>query len=95
MPSSLCGGPSGGICWRISPHADPGVRRWDDEWIVHHALSNHTFRLSAAAGALLAAVLPAPRGVAELAAAIGVEADEVDALLAELAVLDLVERCPR
>jgi hypothetical protein len=69
------------------PQADPAIRRWDEEWVVHHALSNHTFRLSAPAGALLAALGPAPRTVAELAAAIGAEPDEVDALLAELAVL--------
>jgi predicted Rossmann fold nucleotide-binding protein DprA/Smf involved in DNA uptake len=95
MSTSLAGVRSGASGWRVLPQADPAIRRWDQEWIVHHALSNHTFRLNAPAGALLAALGPAPRTVADLAAAIGAEPDEVDALLAELAVLELVERWPR
>lgn len=39
--------------WQIVRSAAPAVRKWGDEYVVHHALSNDTYRLSATAGRLL------------------------------------------
>ena len=39
--------------WQISRSAAPAIRRWGDECVVHHALSNDTYRISARAGMIL------------------------------------------
>ena len=39
--------------WRILDHAGPIWRYWDGEYVVHHAVSNDTHRLSGAAGQVL------------------------------------------
>jgi hypothetical protein len=44
--------------WRIVREASPALRRWGDEYVVHHALSNDTYRLSLTAGHILMAFDP-------------------------------------
>lgn len=39
--------------WRLALGADPSVRMWGDECVVHHALSNDTYRLAGDAGRIL------------------------------------------
>ena len=45
------------LCWQIAPGAEPAVHRWGDDCVVHHALSNDTFRLSATAGRILTGLM--------------------------------------
>ncbi|HMM86326.1 MAG: hypothetical protein ACLGIT_11390 [Gammaproteobacteria bacterium] len=64
------------------------MRRWGDEVVVHHALSNDTYRLSAQAGEALAALTTSG----------GIVADDPadphrDACLVALADLGFVTRC--
>lgn len=69
-------------------------RRWDDECVVHHALSNDTHRLTSWAGQLLMA-LEERRALTtdELAARLNLEPTDVDAALLSLAQLELVRQC--
>ena len=39
--------------WRIADAADLAWRRWEDEYVFHHALANDTHRLSGPAGSVL------------------------------------------
>jgi PqqD family protein of HPr-rel-A system len=78
--------------WCISPHSHVAIRYWDGEYVVHHALSNDTHRLSATAGHLLERL--ARDGELEegmLAAAVAAEPSEINAILSALAELDFVE----
>lgn len=83
------------VHWRIDRAARPEVFAWDDEVVVHHALANTTYRLSAQAGRVLATLSAAaddnvtpPAGWALDPADYDIE----DTLLA-LAELGLVEPC--
>ena len=40
-------------CWRLAPGPAPACRSWGGEVVVHHALSNDTYRMSALAGCVL------------------------------------------
>jgi hypothetical protein len=82
--------------WRIDPTAEPAWRRWDGEIVVHHALSNDTYRLSDLAGDVLLRLLDdAARRwtLDELVEACDIEADDLALLLQQLASLALVEAC--
>ncbi len=45
--------------WRIVRNSAPALRQWGDEYVVHHALSNDTYRLSAPGGRILTELMAA------------------------------------
>jgi hypothetical protein len=74
--------------WRIASGAAPAVRAWNDEYVVHHALSNDTHRLSEAAGCILLNLInndPGDPGA--------VSSEEVQATLKALADLGFLTQC--
>jgi hypothetical protein len=80
--------------WRVAAGADPVVRPWGDECVVHHGLSNDTHRLLAVAGHALQAL--ASRGQASAAALAedcGEDVDEMESILRALEALSLVTEC--
>ena len=80
--------------WQIVRSAAPAVRRWGDEYVVHHALSNDTYRLSATAGQLLSDMISMRdnnAGGPEFACS-AEDAETLDCLSA-LAELGLVTEC--
>ncbi len=81
--------------WRIDSATDPKFFVWGDEVVVHHALSNETYRLSAQAGRVLAALSAA--AAAGTASPAGWAPDPADAeiqdTLLALAELGLVTPC--
>lgn len=80
--------------WRIPDGAAPGLHFWGDEAVVHHALSNDTYRVSELAGRMLRQLIE--RGTldaAQLAEALDLDEAEVGATLDELQPLGLVEPC--
>ncbi|WP_284615873.1 HPr-rel-A system PqqD family peptide chaperone [Aquabacterium humicola] len=79
--------------WRLDATADLAWRHWDGEFVVHHALSNDTHRLSDLAGELLLLLTRGTRSIAALAAELDADEPLVDDTLAALAGLGLVERC--
>ena len=80
--------------WRIVPAAAPALRKWGDEYVVHHALSNDTYRLSAAAGRILAGFMTAEGcNAAGVGGAKSPDDAEVSVALAVLAELGFVTRC--
>lgn len=79
--------------WRILPGAAPAFREYDGEVVVHHALSNDTYRLSASAGALLKGVIAAERGAGPVTAAAITDDPQAEATLEALAELGFVTRC--
>ena len=80
--------------WCIDAHAAPAVRRWQDQYVVHHALSNDTHRLSEPAGMILQELLAAGNaGVASPGQACALTDDAVQACLAALHELGFVARC--
>lgn len=77
-----------------SPDARIACRTWGDESVVHHALSNDSYRLAEPAGTLLQALLGGAASTsASLAAARGLDPQEVDCTLRTLIELNLVVRC--
>ena len=80
--------------WQISRRAAPAVRKWGDEYIVHHALSNDTSRLSATAGRILTGLMTSDVGHAD-GAVIGYPVDgaEAEDCLWALAELGLITQC--
>lgn len=81
--------------WQLDENADMAWRQWDGEYVVHHALSNDTFRLSELAGRVLLALRasPAPCSVAALAVACGMAPDETEETLENLEAVGLVHPC--
>jgi hypothetical protein len=81
--------------WRIDSAADPKFCVWGDEVVVHHALSNDTYRLSAQAGRVLAELSTA--AAAGTTSPVGWAFDPGDAeiqdTLLALAELGLVTPC--
>lgn len=86
---------SDGDCWQIRADAHLAWRLWDGEYVVHHALSNDTFRLSEAAGRLLVFLFDcdAPRTVPTLAAACQMDGSDLQSVLEQLAQLGFVVQC--
>lgn len=84
-----------GKCWQARADAHLAWRLWDGEYVVHHALSNDTFRLSEVAGRLLVSLsdCDTPRTVPALAAACEMNGPDVQAVLEELAQLGFVVQC--
>jgi PqqD family protein of HPr-rel-A system len=80
--------------WCLVSEADASWRCWGNEYVVHHALSNDTHRLSRLAGALLSVLRQHGSLDADaLARQCAVHGDEVAETLAALEELDLVARC--
>lgn len=85
------------ISWRLTPGQQLRRRQWDGECVLYNDLSGDTHLLGADALELLLALLAGPADAGALARrllAAGLDADEpaeVDALLAELEGLALVE----
>jgi hypothetical protein len=85
--------PSTGALWTLVAGANPGIQCWEDECLVHHALSNDTHRIAAWAAELLAALGDAaPISSGELADRVGLDGEVVEAALESLARLELVTR---
>ena len=84
----------GTCCWCLSSSADVAWRHWGGEYVVHHALSNDTYRVTEFAGGLLVALLRS--GALDpnsLARECGADREEVAEALDALAHLDLVAPC--
>ena len=87
--------------WRAVPGQALHHHGWDDEFVVYNNLSGETHLLDGGAMQLLRAVADAPGDTAalaaRLAAALGLdqqEVDEIPAMLGELAALSLMETAP-
>ncbi len=66
-------------------------RRWDDEFVFHHRLSNDTHQLSGAAGELMLCLLENDElAEADLATRCELSGEELAAILHALAQLDFV-----
>lgn len=81
--------------WRIVPNSAPALRQWGDEYVVHHALSNDTYRLSAPGGRILTELM-----AADLNHEDGIGSDfspekhvDLDITLSALAELGFVTQC--
>jgi hypothetical protein len=82
------------VSWRISDLASPAIRRWGDEVVVHHALSNDTYRLSSDAGRALIEIMQAGRAGTSGFFVVGAGDEPVHVYcLAALADLGLITRC--
>lgn len=81
--------------WQIRADAQLAWRLWSSEYVVHHALSNDTFRLSEAAGRMLVCMseCSAPRTVPTLAAVCEMNEADVQSVLDQLAELGFVIQC--
>lgn len=80
--------------WSIPQGADLRWYRWDDEYVIHHGLSNDTHRLSANAGLVIEALQShGPQDESALAEHCEFDTEALNPVLAELADLDLVVRC--
>ena len=74
--------------------ADVAWRTWGDETVVHHALSNDTYRLAEPAGALLQKLVCGGAATpAALAAVHGLDPETIESTLRTLIDLNLVVRC--
>jgi hypothetical protein len=80
--------------WRIAPGAEPLLRAWGDEVVVHHALSNDTHRLTALAGQVLLSFIAAEGGDAAVRVELpDIPEDELHVTLSVLEDLGLVTQC--
>ena len=80
--------------WRIAPGAAPALRKWGDEYVVHHALSNDTYRLSATAGRILTELVNADgQSASETGSWHSLGDAETGVALAALAELGFVVQC--
>lgn len=81
-------------CWTLTPGADLAIRVWEEECVVHHALSNDTHRLAAWLWPALQRLgRPEPAGLDELCALTEVDAAPVADAMEQLERLQLVNRC--
>lgn len=82
--------------WRLMPGQRLRCHSWDGEqFVLYNNLSGDTHLLDAAAIEVLNALQPGAADAAALAAALQLDADalpQLDALLADLRALDLVDR---
>jgi hypothetical protein len=81
--------------WQADRLADLAWRQWDGEFVVHHALSNDTHRLSELAGVVLIRLneRPGPWTVEALVADCGADAEDVELALQQLAGIGFVHAC--
>jgi predicted transcriptional regulator len=81
--------------WRVDSTAELAWRHWDGEYVVHHALSNDTHRLSDFAGHVLLqlAACPAPVSCATLAETLDADDEDVAETLKALAEVGFVQAC--
>lgn len=80
--------------WMIAPGAAPLVKVWGGECVVHHALSNETHRLVAAAARILTELADSPADSASASGQTGaLEHAEALEVLQVLYRLDLIARC--
>lgn len=80
--------------WFIAPGARPALRVWDGEFVVHHALSNDTHRLSGVAGQLLIELIDAGgEGIPGTSDAESGQPEERHPVLLALAELGLITQC--
>jgi PqqD family protein of HPr-rel-A system len=80
--------------YRLSPLAGLSIRRWGEECVVYHALSNDTHRVADAAGRILEALATAPSlSARDLEERCTLDADVVQDALATLGDLDFVVPC--
>jgi hypothetical protein len=81
-------------CWRLAAGADPALHTWQGEYVVHHALSNDTHRLSEPAGRILLELRAAgTQGAREPGRSFALSDDEAHATLTALAELGFVTQC--
>ncbi len=81
-------------CWRLLPGVEPALHRWGDEYVVHHRLSNDTYRVSATAGRLLGEFIAAASAPADGEAGVRLADDaEAAACLSALSELGFVAQC--
>lgn len=86
--------PAADACVAAAPDARIAWRTWGEETVVHHALSNDTYRLAEPAGALLQTVVGGEAATpAALAVALGVDPEAIESTLRTLLDLNLVVRC--
>ena len=77
--------------WRIADAADLAWRRWEDEYVFHHALANDTHRLSGPAGSVLTQLLRSGEvESAALADACGLDEQDLEVILRALAKIDFL-----
>ena len=80
--------------WRLPSEGVVAWRHWGGEYVVHHAVSNDTYRVTELAGRILQALLRAgTQDVDSLVRECGAGEDEVVHTLEVLAGLDLVIGC--
>ena len=80
--------------WQLLPGAEPAILRWGDEYVVHHGLSNDTYRLSVSAGRLLSEIMAAAVAPSKGEASAGLTVDaEAENCLSALADLGFVTQC--
>jgi PqqD family protein of HPr-rel-A system len=92
-PAAACQAPSS--TWRLMPGQFLRNTSWDGaEYVLYNDLSGDTHLLGADALDLLLVLQQADRDEPALAAALAAARDEVEALLAALAKLSLVEMRP-
>ncbi len=77
--------------WRLVDYAEPIWRSWDGEYVIHHALSNDTHRLSDSAGQVLAQIAQTGElSALQLAERCSLSESELETILLVLAELDFV-----
>jgi hypothetical protein len=82
--------------WQADTDAALAWRRWDDEYVIHHALSNDTHRVAELPGLLLVRMNQQPLRTwtrQELADACDAEPEAVDDAMAELLRFGFVRPC--
>ena len=79
--------------WRLAPGADPALHTWGDECVVHHALSNDTYRLAGDAGRILSKLADAAATGTSGPGVLVFDDPASQEVLEVLADLGLVEAC--
>ena len=80
--------------WQVLSGSEPAVYRWGDEYVVHHGLSNETYRLSLTAGAILSEIMAAAPAPDDVRGSAGPMDDaEAETCLMTLAGLGFVTEC--
>ena len=77
--------------WRLPAHAELEWSHWDNEFVVHHLLSNDTHRISELAGALIDHLGHfGPSSTTTLAEHFQIAEEDAEEILDALAHLDFV-----